>query len=282
MNKDQIIKKLESGNLLESAQKLMGAYQFALKNLEALKEKDGEEKLTSIKCMTIATLAVIEQIVAGKNPKDFSEEDWRVIALKVSDGAITIDDGDYSLFVFNTYASNIENAIKASEGILSEKAEESLESIVEDMRNAADDFEHGLISEVDYIEKCLWLSLEGLLKLLSLTLTAGWASEYSELAQAVTQFGFEFGRYKLYEQEQRLLGEYLSNQKVLDEELENKFKNYVDKLENYSKYFCDLVKSAFDCDVKAALSGSVELARELGVNETEILKTVEDIDDYFA
>lgn len=281
MNMTQIINRLESGNLFEAAQKLMDAYQFALENFEALKGKDGEQKLTSIKCMTVGTLAVVEEIVAGKDPKEFTEDDWKKIARKVSDGAITISDRDYSLFVFNLYASNIENSIKDNADIISAKAKESLELIVEDMRAAADDFEGNLITEVEYIEKCLWLSLEGLLKLLSSTMTAYWSTEYSELAQAITQFGFEFGRYKLYEQEQRLLGEYLANQQVLDEELENRFREYNDELENYSEYFSDLVKNAFDCDIKAALTGSVELARELGVDEAEILRTIDDIDDFF-
>ena len=281
MNKRQIIGFLESDNLLESIKKLMNTYQFAIENLEIFKNKTGEERQISVRCLTVGTIALVEQIASGKNPKDFTEEDWAKIAEKVSDGAIKIDAKDYSIFVFNLYAENISNAAKVYEKLLTDKAKVSLERIIEDINIASEGLMSGSISEVEYIERCLWLSLEGLLKLISATITACAGVEYSDLVQAVTQFGFELGRYKLYDREQLLLEQYLANQKILDEELEQKYLDYVDELEKYSEYFGILVRNAFDCDFRKALTGSVELARELGLSEGEILKSTEDIDDYF-
>ena len=42
-----------------------------------------------------------------------------------------------------------------------------------------------------------------------------------------------------------------------------------------------IVYCAFDTDIRSAFEGSVELAREAGVREEEILKSVDDLDDYF-
>ena len=43
----------------------------------------------------------------------------------------------------------------------------------------------------------------------------------------------------------------------------------------------DLEKLAFNEDVNIAFKGSINLAKEIGVSSKEILKTKNDIDDYF-
>ena len=45
--------------------------------------------------------------------------------------------------------------------------------------------------------------------------------------------------------------------------------------------FNNLLSKAFDDDFREALIGSVELARNAGVDEEEILKSINDIDDFF-
>ena len=53
------------------------------------------------------------------------------------------------------------------------------------------------------------------------------------------------------------------------------------ELQEESERFAALVDNAFAPDFKSSLIGSVELARASGVKEEDILKTVDEIDDFF-
>ena len=72
-----------------------------------------------------------------------------------------------------------------------------------------------------------------------------------------------------------------SQQKLLSDELEQKYKQYLESVENQTKIFNELVEDAFSTDCRTKLRKSAELARAAGVEESEILKTKEEIDDFF-
>ena len=76
--------------------------------------------------------------------------------------------------------------------------------------------------------------------------------EYYELLHATTMFAFEYSRLKLSSKEQELLEEYIEKQYIPDEELQAKLDEF-----------------------------NAELARAAGVEEDEILNSVEDIDEFF-
>ena len=139
----------------------------------------------------------------------------------------------------------------------------------------------GKITEVAYTEDCLWISLEAMMKSMATYVGCFTGEQYSELIYAVSSLAFEYGRLVLYRKEQALLEEYIRNQYLLDDQMQVKFDAFKRELQEESNRFNTLVADAFDPDYRKSLIGSVELARAAGVKEDEILKTVDDIDDFF-
>ena len=137
------------------------------------------------------------------------------------------------------------------------------------------------ISESAYVDECLWLSLEAMVKLLSSSLTMLIGAEYSQLAQAVSQLAFEYGRYVLYAKEQAILTAYIENQYVLDEQLRQQYDAFRAELSAQAERFNQLIDQAFSSNIRESLMQSAELARAAGVREEEILTSVEDIDAFF-
>jgi hypothetical protein len=120
-----------------------------------------------------------------------------------------------------------------------------------------------------------------MLKLFSSSLTSLVGKEYSQLAQALTQLAFEYVRYTLFAKEQAILTAYIENQYVLDTQLQRRFDAFQNELSTASERFQQLIKEAFSTDIRDSLMRSAELAQAAGVREEEILKSIEDIDDFF-
>ena len=137
------------------------------------------------------------------------------------------------------------------------------------------------ITEAEFVEACLWLSLEAMVKLLSLSLTVVIGKEYAELAQAVSQLAFEYGRYVLYAKEQAILDSYIQNQYALDKQLEEEYAAYLKEVQEQAEQFSKLIEEAFSPDIHEALMSSAALARSAGVKEEELLVTLEDVDLFF-
>ena len=164
-----------------------------------------------------------------------------------------------------------------------EKHLEEIRTLALDLQNKTEAFRNDEIGEIAYIEDCMWISLEAMIKLLSAwlgTIMKG-LPEYYELLHAVTMFAFEYGRLKLWSKEQELLEEYIEKQYILDEELQAKLDAFNAELAEEADMFNILVDRAFDSDFKEALMGSVILAKAAGVEEDEILSSVDEIDEFF-
>jgi predicted DNA-binding protein YlxM (UPF0122 family) len=73
----------------------------------------------------------------------------------------------------------------------------------------------------------------------------------------------------------------LEHQEEVDEELENKLNAFKDELQERSKVFDDLIADAFSPDFEKRLMSSVELAKNAGVEESEILDSIKKVDDFF-
>ena len=187
----------------------------------------------------------------------------------------------YSEFVFTMYADYIDISADSLPKAVSEKSVLAIKELADSIRFNSNQFRTGKLAEVDYIEGCLWISLEAMIKLLSCYLTAGIGEEFSYFAQAASQLAFECGRIALFSKEQELVTSYIENQYQLDKELEKEWKRYIDELQMYSLKFQELIDAAFTSNIHDALVNSAALARAAGVKEEEILETTEDIDDFF-
>lgn len=81
--------------------------------------------------------------------------------------------------------------------------------------------------------------------------------------------------------EQKIIEKYCSESFDLDKKLEEKYKEIIKMLNDKFEQFSSIIELAFDKNVNIAFEGSIELARFVGVEDEKILKTKNEIDNYF-
>ena len=297
---EDVIKNLTIDYLMnksvgEKLQKAFKMYETIQTHIFALQEKGGEEELTLIKVGTIITLCVLQKYANGKGIKDFSNDDWKSIAKAVSEYAILPDDQQYTIFVFDLYYQYIDYWVRQMEGTASEKTLNSIHILAEELLEKKTQLLDDNISEVAYIEDCLWICLEAMIKLLAASVSIitafakkkGTINEEADLewieglSEAIAMFAFEYGRYALFSKEQALLTEYVDGQYELDVELEERYKEYTEELQSKAYEFYELIDKAFVPDFRESYLASIKLAKKAGVDEGEILTDIKDIDDFF-
>ena len=192
-----------------------------------------------------------------------------------------MDGQNYTEFVFNLFAVYIDISVDLNRLSISEETATEIKGLASDIRELADKLDNSEISEPNYVDDCLWISFEAMIKLLAAYMSHGFGEEFSSFIQAVADLSVQYGRYRLYQQELELINGYLEGQKVLDEELEEKYKNYLDGLQAESNEFNRLIENAFSNDFDEMLRNSVSLAKKTGVEEEKILDSKEKIDSFF-
>ena len=267
-----------AGQKLRQAMEIVESVQ---RHVAALMQKDEEERLTLLKIGTVFQLFLIDTLASGKKASELTADDWKNIAAQVSRNAILEEDQCYSEFVFSRYADYIRVSAKVISKNAPEETTNAITALADEIEALGDQLHKETITETKYVEECLWLSLEAMVKLLSASLGAHMGEELSKLTQAVSQLAFEYGRYVLYAKEQALLEAYLNNQRVLDDQLQRQYDAFIQELQEDAAWFRSLIDKAFSPDIRSALQNSAELARASGVKEEEILKTVEDVDAFF-
>lgn len=274
-----LLAQTEFGN---AASQAFAAVETIQEDLDGLLQQQDQRGLLNIKVGTTLLLAILGKAQAGKLPSLYQREDWVDIADSVAAYALRMDGQDYSAFVFTLYANYIEACAAALTGRISPATQEAVLALSEELRTRTDDLSEGLIDEPVYIERCLWTSLEAIVKLLSALLASTFGSkEYERLATAVAQLAFEYARLRLYTEEQALLDELLAHQAEVDEELETKIDALRAELAVQSEQFLSLVDNAFSSDIRERLMGSVTLAHLSGVEDEKVLDSVEKIDEFF-
>ncbi len=263
--------------------KAMETVTSVQRTLYAIVESDDSNQFTLLKIGTVFQIFLINSFASGKKPNDLKAEDWQNNAEKVAQYAVIEDGQTYSVFVFTLYAVYIEQSLKVLHkwNVSDEKAE-SVQAIAEEIRFKTEQLRNEEITEVDYIDQCLWLSLEAMIKCLSLSLTVLTGPEFSQLAQAISQLAFEYGRYMLYSKEQAILQKYLKNQHILDDQLQKEYNTYLEEVKQNAERFQSLIDTAFSLNIRESLIESVALAKAAGVKEEELLKSVEEIDNFFT
>ena len=256
-------------------------YQEVLYSLSSQTE---DSQLTLLKVGTILTNGIIAKMLCGTSPRDFTKEDWMEISGKTVEMVILWDSEKYTLDVFRRYSKYIDFCIEINEkrGTVSDTAISKIKELTFELNELNELFEHNEIKESDYVDRCLWICFDAMMKFMASYITNKLPTEYSELIQAVSDYTVQYARLKLYKKEQALLQEYLDNQKVLDDTLKGKFELYLVELDNYSKQTIDLINRAFDPQFRYELQNSVELARNVGVKEELILDSIDKIDDFFG
>lgn len=279
--KDIIIDQFFESPIGEKLQKAMQILENIQTHMEALSEKQDEMDITGIKAITVFTFAILKKIAEGNKVSELTQDDWKGIANTVSKYAVLMDDDSYSLFVFRAYEKYIRGSVEQIRFNISPETAALILGLADELHEKDTLFVDGHISEVTYIEDCLWISLEAMMKLIASTAALAHCEEFENLSQALATYAFEYGRLMLYKREQEIITQYLEAQKVLDVELEVKYNSYLEDLQKQAEQFNELITNAYAPNFREAFLHSVILAQEAGVEDDAILKTVEDVDDFF-
>lgn len=187
----------------------------------------------------------------------------------------------YSAYVFMFYAWFIETSVPLYSTYLAESKQAGILALADEIKAKTDQLGKGEINEVNYVESCLWLCLEAMIKLVSGTIDTALQFDKAQVVEAAMTLGMEYARFVLYKREHELLTEYLKNQKILDVELAMQYDRFVEDLNKQVAEFEVLIDKAFESNFGEMLMNSVALARAAGVDDSELLKTTEEVDDYF-
>jgi hypothetical protein len=221
---------------------------------------------------TAFVLAVVRKRRAGTRLADFTEEDWSEIAdesgrgfLKGGIRGLSI----YSLTNFTATSAAVASAMVTAAFGVAEQAHR---------------LRKGEIAEAEFLENAELVCLEAAVGALS-----------SFLGQAlipVPVLGAVIGNTvgmimhsavssALSRREAALIEGYLGDQRELDEQLAAEHQELIDELDTSMAMCLEVLERAFSPDVEAALLGSVDLARSVGVETERILDSEEKARSYF-
>ena len=283
MLKNVTLEYLNTTRIGEEFNRVMESVQKAQEVAYAYAADDSPERLKMMRVGTALTFAVLRKVAQGQSIKDFSEQDWKDIAFNVADNAVIAGGRQWSVIVFSTYADYVDLSVEKLKKLgISDKKCEAIRALAASVRKLENDLSKDRISEVDYTEQCLWLLLESMIKLLAAYSGIFIGEDASELLQSISMLAFEYGRYTLYKQEQEMLELFLLHQQEVDEELRIKHEEYNHALHKREDEFRTLIDQAFAPDIMHRLKATMDIAREAGVQEDEVLTDIGDIDEFFA
>ena len=277
------IDELISSPIRENLEQIMEKFHAVQEKMYKTAVDGGHKGLEALMCGSVIQVFLIDAMAAGKSARDFTDEDWSGIAQKLTQ-YVTLEDGQRnSDFIFTVYANFIDVSAEnlRVRSVIGDERCEEIKQLATSIIYNGNQLRGGVITETEYIEGCLWLSLEAMIKLTAAYLTPLIGSEFSYLAQAAGQLAFEYGRYVLFSKEQAILAEYLAKQQILDDELRRKFDDYMREVDENARRFQGLIDKAFSPDLHNALLQSAELAREAGAKEEDLLVSIEDVDAFF-
>jgi len=237
--------------------------------------------LKTLKMGTALSIAISQKFCEGKQVKDYTKEDWIDIAEKVADIAILEDAKTYTERVFLLYAEYIDASVTVNKNVITEKYWHELQLLSGELRQHSEMLEADEISESDYVDQCLWISFEAIIKLYASFTVGKLKPEYQDLVVSTADFAVQYARLNLYTKEHDLIEAYIEHQGQLDIELSKKYEDYIAELQASSEQFEELMENAFAPDFRNQLMASAQLARNIGVPEDQILDSVKKIDSFF-
>lgn len=217
-------------------------------------------------CMSVA------QKRKEKNFSEFTTDDWKEIGIDT--GKSTVKGGIrggtiYVLTNFTATPANVASAyVTAAFGVASQvKA-----------------LEDGKVSQEDFIINCETICLDVTVSAIA-SLVGQAVIPIPVLGAVIGNVAGEF-IYDLCKKQgaveaQKIIEGYNSEMAQLNQQLDVQLLKVVLEIQKDLKRFTDLERLAFDENVNNAFVGSIDLAREVGVSSNKILKTKEDIDNYF-
>lgn len=262
-------------------EKALSLYEKFQKSISTLGDKQEENRNTRLKILTVMNFSILKKLGEGKRLEEFDQQDWKEIAA-ASGHAIIREETQYVISVFRMYEECIRASADYVENFTSEKRVAEIRLLADEIIEKTYLLKDEQISEVAYIEQCLWIALEAMIKLIATFASRVLVNEYADLSCALASYAFEYGRMILYQRERELINEIIQSQYVLDSELQIKYDRFIEELAEQSDRFLILVDNAFAPGFRKQFLGSIDLAESIGVPEEEILNSLDEIDSFFV
>lgn len=261
----------ESASLRETDRVLRGAAhrQSRPSTQEALKVAATAAAIEGATAWAVAVVAVMRQ---GKKLRDFTSDDWRLVASKTSLGTATGGIRGLSVYFLTNYtatpAAAASSIVTAALGIAGQ----------------AYKLRCGEINEEQFIARAEMVALDAAISTLSSFVGQSVIPVPvlgAVLGNTVGQIIYRSAASSLSRRESELLARYLTEQRMVDERLAAEYGELIDELAAEIASYVDLLDQAFSPDLPAALDASVELALTLGVSAEELLDSPERARSYF-
>lgn len=268
-NASQVVEKEEKNIKEEDKKQRERAYK---KSKPSFKEG---AKATAISAIAEGGINFCISFVGKRKEKklsEFTSDDWKEIGIDTRDGAIKggIRGGSiYILTNFTATPANVASAYVTAGFGISQQLKE---------------LEKGNVSKEDFVIECEAICLD--VTVSTIAAIAGEILIPIPILGAV--IGSVAGEYikkwcnKLGdERSKKIIENYNNEMNQLNKKLDLQLLEVILEIRKELDKYDDLEKLAFNEDVNIAFKGSINLAKEIGVSSKEILKTKNDIDDYF-
>lgn len=216
---------------------------------------------------------IIKKKRLGKTISEFTKDDWLEISRDSGIGAIKGGTRGITIYALTNYtatpAAVASSLCTASFGI----AEEAYK------------FRKKLITKEEFLLNsqilCVDVSVSALSSILGHAVIPipilG-----AVIGNTIGTFLYEIAKDNLTMKEKLLIADYLKEIQEYSCFLDNEFELYNHQLQREIKNYYKLLGKAFSPDYNIAFQGSIELAVSCGVDEVDILKNEEEIDNYFT
>lgn len=217
-------------------------------------------------------LGVWKKRKQGKHLADFTAKDWNEVGIDTAKGTLQggIRGGTiYAMTNFTATPAAVANAlVTASFGIVAQAYQLQQGNI------SADDF---LVnSEV----LCLDVSVSAVASILGQTLIPVPVLG-AIIGNMAGMFMYQIAKDHLSEKEQILIANYQHTFTSLNKMLDNRYHELISQLKKELAKYTSVLELAFDKDINIAFAGSIAFADYVGVPTEQVLRTKQDIDQYF-
>ena len=207
-----------------------------------------------------------------KSFSEFSEEDWKEIGLDAGKGAVKGGIRGGTLYVatnFTATPANVASAyITAAFGIAAQ-----IQALNE-----------GKVSSEDFVINCETVCLD-----VTVSAIASLAGQVlipipvlgAVIGNVAGQFIYEHCKKQNALKAQQIIKGYNAEMQKLNQQLDLQYTRVLVEIQKAFQRFKDLEQLAFDENVNIAFQGSISLASEVGVADEQILRTKQDIDNFF-
>lgn len=232
-------------------------------------------KATGISAAAEGGVTFCMSVAKKRKEKKFSEftgDDWKEIGMDTGKGTVKggVRGGTiYLLTNFTATPANVASAyVTAAFGVA-----EQVKAL-----------ETGKVSEEDFVINCETVCLD-----VTVSAIASLAGQViipvpvlgAVIGNIAGEFIYELCKKEGARRSQKIIAGYHQEMTQLNQQLDIRLLQVAVEIQKALKRFGDLEQLAFSMDVNLAFHGSVNLAKELGVNKEQILETKSQIDNYF-